>query len=339
LNGSFAHAVGVIIQPGMIALSLVDLTGRVVVEQNLPLGQEHSSEVIKRVVGAVKMLKQKYGDSQYGACLGIGFGVAGVIDARQGMVFYCPNLPGWEDIPLAAQLHQTLGQTVIVDDAVRCIALAEKRYGVGQDLDTFLFIYIGRGVGAGIILDNRFYRGSGGLAGEFGHITVKEQGPLCNCGNSGCLEALVSRESILRSVRELIASNVYSSMKHSSDANPLELRDIENAAEAGDKLANMVIHNVGESIGTGVADLVNIFDPGVVILSGEVISHFGDHLIEGITKTVRLRGIHSITRRTRIITSSLQGFVAARGAATMMIEGFFGNEILNLGVVEDAVRT
>ena len=93
----------------------------------------------------------------------------------------------------------------------------------------------------------------------------------------------------------------------------------------------MVIHSVGESIGTGIADLVNIFDPGVVILGGEVISHFGDHLIEGINRTVGLRGIHPITQRTRILVSKLGGLSAARGAATLMIEKYFGSEILNLG--------
>lgn len=169
------------------------------------------------------------------------------------------------------------------------------------------------------------------MAGEFGHITIKEQGPLCNCGNRGCLEALVSQDAILRTIQDLIASNVYSSLKQKTSGNqPLTLRDVEEAAEAGDKLANMVVHAVGESIGTGIADLVNIFDPGVVILGGEVISHFGDHLIEGITKTVGLRGIQSITQRTRILTSNLEGLVAARGAATLMIERYFGNEILNL---------
>jgi predicted NBD/HSP70 family sugar kinase len=154
---------------------------------------------------------------------------------------------------------------------------------------------------------------------------------LCNCGNTGCLEALVSQDAILRSTRELIASGVYSSLRtRISEEQPFALLDVEEAAEAGDKLANMVIHNVGESIGTGIADLVNIFDPGVVILGGEVISHFGDHLIEGISKTVGLRGIHSITQRTGILTSSLGSTAAARGAATLMIEHFVGSEILSL---------
>jgi predicted NBD/HSP70 family sugar kinase len=332
LNPTHAHSIGVIVQPGMIALSVIDLSGRVFEERTIPIGGERAEQLIERIAGEVQHSRLKYEGGGQGGLLGVGLGVAGVIDAGRGIVFYCPNLPGWENIPLAAQLQRKLGTEVLVDDAVRCIALAEKRYGAGVGLNTFLYIYIGRGVGAGIILDNRFYRGSSGLAGEFGHITVKEHGPLCNCGNTGCLEALVSQDAILRSIRELIASGVYSALKQRiSEEQPLALLDVEEAAEAGDKLANMVIHNVGESIGTGIADLVNIFDPGVVILGGEVISHFGDHLIEGISKTVGLRGIHSITQRTRILASNLGGSSAARGAATLMIERYFDSEILNLG--------
>jgi glucokinase len=186
-------------------------------------------------------------------------------------------------------------------------------------------------VGAGIILNNRFFRGSNGLSGEFGHITVRDHGPLCNCGNNGCLEALVSREAILRSVREMIGANVYSSLREkASRSESITLQDIGEAAEAGDKLANMVVHGIGENIGTGVADLVNIFDPGAVVLGGEVIDRFGDHLCEGIVRTVQLRGIHSITQRTGILTSKLDPNAAARGAATLMIERFLGSEILDL---------
>jgi predicted NBD/HSP70 family sugar kinase len=332
LNAAYAHAIGVTVQPGTVALCVVDLRGRVVEERTIPIGEEPASELIERISSEVRRTQDSLRGQDRGKLLGAGLGVAGVIDAREGMVFYCPNLPGWENVPLASRLRSKLGTEVLVDDVVRCIALAEKRYGAGMGLTTFLYIYIGRGVGAGIILDNRFYRGSGGLAGEFGHITVKEQGPLCNCGNRGCLEALVAREAILRSVHELLASNVYSSLKQKTAGNKgLALRDIEEAAEEGDKLANMVIHGVGENIGTGVADLVNIFDPGVVILGGEVISRFGDHLIQGIAETVRLRGIHSITQRTKILTSELEGLVSARGAATLMLERHFGSEILNLG--------
>ena len=132
-------------------------------------------------------------------------------------------------------------------------------------------------------------------------------------------------------MREMIGANVYSSLREkSSQPGVLSLADIEQAAEDGDKLANMVIHGVGENIGTGVADLVNIFDPGVVVLGGEVIERFGDHLREGIIRTVRLRGIHSITQRTGILTSALEPIAAAQGAATLMIERFVGSELLGI---------
>ena len=331
LAPEFAHAIGINVEPGLVEACAVDLEGTVLVERSLAVPDSSREAVLAQVLEAAGELRDALAGGGHGRLLGVGVGIAGVINAREGLVLYCPNLPGWENLPLVAELESRLGCRVIVDDGVRCLTLAEKRYGRGRELKTFLFLYIGRGVGAGIILDNRFYRGSNGLSGEFGHITVRDQGPLCNCGNRGCLEALVSRESILRSLREMVTANVYSSLREkASRGHGLSLRDIEEAAEAGDKLANMVVHGVGEDIGTGIADLVNIFDPGVIILGGEVITRFGDHLIEGINGTVRLRGIHSITQRTGIVTSALEGGAAARGAATLMIEGFLESELLGL---------
>lgn len=331
LNPGFGHAVGLNIEKGLLVVTAVDLTGRVIAERTIGEPGQQREQIVDRLLGETRALIAELAGGRHGVLLGVGVGVAGVINAREGRVLFCPSLPGWEEVPLAARLREQLDTPVLVDDGVRCIALAEKRYGLGRDLDSFLYLYIGRGVGAGILLDNRFYRGRNGLAGEFGHITVKESGPLCKCGNHGCLEALVSVEAILASVRGLLASGVYSSLKSCEDGQRrLTLRDIEEAAEAGDKPANMVVHNTGGIIGTGVADLVNIFDPGAVILGGEVIAHLGDHLIDGIATTVRLRGIHSITQRTRILAGCCAPEAAAHGAATMVLEDTFGSGILNL---------
>lgn len=328
LTPGFAHAIGVNVEPGLIELCAVDLEGSVLAERQVDMPDNRREAVTAQAMGAVRELREEMAGR--GRLLGVGVGIAGVINAREGLVLYCPNLPGWENVPLRDELESALGGEVLIDDGVRCLALAEKRYGHGRDLETFLFLYIGRGVGAGIILNNRFFRGSNGLSGEFGHITVRDNGPLCSCGNNGCLEALVSRTAILRSAQEMISANVYSTLREKlSRREPLTLEDIEHAAEAGDKLANMLIHGLGENIGTGVADLVNIFDPGIVVLGGEVVDRFGDHLVEGIVRTVRLRGIHSITQRTGILTSKLESAAAARGAATLMIERFVGSEILS----------
>jgi len=344
LNAGFAHAVGANIEPGLLELCAVDLEGGVLAQQRCTLSEPRPEPVLALLVEEVRRLAETLRAQGRKRLLGVGVGVAGVINAREGQVLFCPNLPAWENFPLGERLRAQLETEILVDDGVRCMALAEKRYGLAKNLANFLYLYLGLGVGAGIVLDNRFYRGSNGLAGEFGHITVAADGPLCNCGNRGCLEVMASRMGILSAVRALVASNVYSGLAervHSGEQ--LSLKDIEEAAESGDKLANMVIHGVGESIGTGVADLVNIFDPGVVVLGGEVIERFGDHLIEGINRTVRLRGIHSITQKTRILTSRLGApsspvretagvfdSPAARGAATMVLERFLGSDLLNL---------
>jgi len=211
---------------------------------------------------------------------------------------------------------------------VRCMALAEKRYGLGRDLDTFLFLYFGLGVGSGIILDNRIYRGSNGVSGEFGHITVRENGPLCVCGNRGCLEAIASTQAILARVRELLAANVYSTLRGSGA--DLDLPAFYAAALAGDKLASMVIAETEESMGIGVADLINVFDPGTVILAGEVVTNLHEQILDGIQRIVRRRAIHSISQRTQIRKSVFEANSAALGAATMVIERLLENEILNL---------
>ena len=217
---------------------------------------------------------------------------------------------------------------MIVDDGVRCMALAEKRHGLARDMDTFLFVYIGLGVGSGIILDNRIYRGKNGICGEFGHITVRENGPLCTCGNRGCLEAVASTEAILARVRELLAANVHSTLR--ATAPGFSLADVSAAAVAGDKVAAMVIGETEESIGIGVADLINVFDPGTVILAGDVVANLHGLMLDGIQKIVRRRAIHSISQRTQILKSAFDANSAALGAATMVIERLLETEILNL---------
>ena len=119
------------------------------------------------------------------------------------------------------------GPPILVEDRVRCMAVAEKRYGVARDLDTFLYVDLGSGVGSCFFLDNRIYRGKNGIAGELGHVPVKENGPQCNCGNKGCLEVLVSTGSILAAVQSSLRSNVYTQLKGGGEAGrPIGLPDI-----------------------------------------------------------------------------------------------------------------
>jgi len=289
-------------------------------------GSEGTIGQLVRIAGAGRAALE---GSRGGRLLGIGVAIAGLVDARRGFVYDCFPIPGWEEVRLKERLEAELGATVLVDDRVRSLTVAEKRYGVAGDLDTFLYIDVGNGVGSCFFLDNRIYRGKNGISGEFGHIPVKENGPQCSCGNKGCLEVMVSTGSLKAAVKRSLESQVYTRLKGGPDRE-ITLEDIAAAAGEGDKLASLLLFETAELIGIGLAGLVSVFDPGTVILAGEVVRGLGPLLADGIVRTVRLRGIHPITQRTRFLNGSSLPHLGAWGAATLPLEHWFGSGILNL---------
>ena len=327
----YGFTIGAVIEPGRLSLTALGFDGSTLYQKETSPSTDVQGPLQELLVSETAEAVAACTASENGPLLGIGIGVAGLVDARSGIVVYCPGLPGWENVRLAAFMAERFGVDVLLDDAVRCMALAEKRHGAVKNVDSFLFLYIGLGVGSGIILDNRIYRGKNGVSGEFGHITVKENGPLCKCGNRGCLEALVSTNAILARVRELIAAGVYTTLaSHPDSDRTLGLPQVCRAAMEGDKLATIVVAEIEESVGIGVADLINIFDPGTVILAGEVVEELHGLIMEGIQRIVRRRAMHAIAQRTAIMKSVFESDSGALGAATLVIESLLGNEILNL---------
>ena len=326
LNGNYGYSIGINIEPDKIDLSTLNLAGKVLEEHTSPIGNLDKNAIIKKVIRLVEDEKRKY--SNAGTLLGIGLGIAGLVDARKGIVYYCPNLPGWENVELGKQLKDHFKTELFVDDSVRMMALTEKRYGIARDFDNFLYIHIGTGVGSGIVLDNHFYRGKNGISGEFGHMTIKQDGPLCNCGNHGCMEALVSTNAIMKSVRTSLNNNIYSSLS-SIPEKELNIAKISSASKDGDKLAAMVIHDTAENIGIGTADLMTVFDPGVIIFNGEVMEMLTG-ILEDVTRIVRLRGIAALSQRTEFFIGKSCHQAGSRGAATAMIEIFVESDFLNI---------
>jgi N-acetylglucosamine repressor len=329
LRGAYGFSLGADVEPGALRVTGIGFDGTVIYQRELFPSTDDRAALIDLMVAELRSASAACAAAGQGPLLGIGIGMAALVSSRTGVVLYSPGLPGWENVPLASMVRECFNVEVVVDDAVRCMALAEKRHGAVRGLDTFLYLYLGAGVGSGIVLDNRMYRGTNGVCGEFGHITVKENGPLCTCGNKGCLEALVSSSAIIRRARELLSAGVYSTLG-AAPAAPLSLEGIDRAAQEGDKLANMVIAETEESIGIGVADLINIFDPGTVILAGEVVETFHGLILDGIQRIVRRRALHAIAQRTAIMKSAFDSNTASLGAATLIIERILENEILNL---------
>ena len=335
LRGDYGWCLGLNVEPERIELCALSLAGDILGLESHPL-RDRGSEGTIRQLAEIASGSRDGGRSTTqgrGRLLGIGVAIAGLVDARQGFVYDCFPVPGWEEVPLKERLEEKLGAEpgapILVEDRVRCMAVAEKRYGVARDLDTFLYVDLGSGVGSCFFLDNRIYRGKNGIAGEFGHVPVKENGPQCNCGNKGCLEVMVSTGSLKAAVKSSLESKVYTQLK-GGPGQEISLEDIAAAAGQGDKLASLLLFETSELIGIGLADLVSVFDPGAVILAGEVVRGLGPLLVEGVVRAVRLRGIHPITQRTRFLNGSSIPHLGAWGAATMPLEHWFGSGILNV---------
>ena len=331
LNEEYCCSIGVNIIHDALEIAGISFTGTVLFTKKIRATHSTREAIQPLLENEIREIVDKIQDMCSGKLLGIGIGIAGLVDINRGIVLYTPNMTGWESAPLGPYLTERFNTDVITDDSVRCMALSEKRYGAARKLRNFLYIYIGKGVGSGVLLDGRIYRGAHGVAGEFGHITIKQNGNLCNCGNSGCLEAHVSESRIIEDIGKNIASNVYSSLSDIiGKGNSIGLEDILHHARGGDKLANLTINNVSENIGIGIANLVNVFDPGVIILGGEVIDTFGESMMENILRVVRLKAINTIASQTSIIPAEVENFSASRGAATLLIEKHLQNSILNI---------
>jgi glucokinase len=204
------------------------------------------------------------------------------------------------------------------------MALAEKRYGFGRNADDFIYISLGVGIGCAIFIHGALYRGHANLAGEFGHITVEAQGPLCRCGNLGCLEALASANAIIQRAKGSVQSGVYSSLSDKIDEiyRNADVKAIAQAAEEGDKLAFEILDRTGMYIGIGIAMLINILNPSMVILGGG-IAQSGEVLLSAINQTVRKQALGIISRTVSIQKCQIKEYAGVIGGATAFFDRIF----------------
>ena len=233
-------------------------------------------------------------------------------------------------MPVKSLLEREFGVDVSIDDSSRAMALAEHWCGVAQGVDNFIFINVGVGVGSGIFTHGKIYRGIGGIAGEFGHMTIKEKGPRCNCGNYGCLETLASGPAIVRRARQALEEGVVSEIERlcRGDFNCITPQMVVEAARGGDKLAFNLMEKTGEYLGIGIANLINIFNPELIVI-GAGVSRAGDLLLNSLRRTVKARTLQQSFRMVQIKTSTLNEFGGAIGGAILILKSIFEYNHLN----------
>jgi len=324
LKSQTGYALGVDIGSFFTRLVLVDLTGKVILSKKVKTNPEKGqAEVLKSTFLLLRRLIKESG-VQRSYLRGIGFGISGIVDFHKGICHFCPNLPGWENVPLKKIIESEFKVPTLVDDSVRAATLAEKRYGAACSVDNFVFVSIGAGIGAGIFTDGRIYRGGNGLAGEFGHIPVEENGPRCHCGNFGCLESLASGPALVNQARKALGEGVNSSLrkKVGEEIDNLTAELIIEAAGEGDKLAFNILHRAAEYIGLGISMLVNLLNPNLVVIGGGMVQG-GGILFETIKRVIRTRSLEVSFRNVEVIPTQLDDNGAARGSATFILEEIF----------------
>lgn len=343
LNKDIGYIVGIDIGGANIRVILIDISGNILIQTKEQTSQSGGDKVFQQTIGLLNKTMQKINIS-YNDIIGVGVGISGCIDANSGSISFCPNIKGLENFPFKEKLEDEINKPVVFDDSVRCMALAEKKYGCAKDFNNFIFVSLGIGIGAGIFINNSIYRGSKkskGFTGEIGHITVSEAGPRCKCGNKGCLEVLASGPSIINRALDGIKNNIITSLTKFSENNysGLTVEKIIEEASTGDKFSYYIINRTGEYIGMAIADAVNLFGGDQIIIGGG-ISNSGEILLDAVKRTVQMRALAIISKNIQISKSTLDDNSAALGAGANFIDYLFSEKseyLLNINSIKKEI--
>ena len=235
----------------------------------------------------------------------IGIGSPGPIDPKTGMVIFAPNLM-WHNVPIVRMLEGILDLPVCLENDANVAALGEYQFGAGRRSKNMVYITVSTGVGGGLILDGKIYAGSFGMAGEVGHMTIVADGPLCGCGNQGCLEALASGPAIARKARACVLHGQETTMTDmvSGKLEEITSKTVGEAAAAGDVLAKEIVDKAGEYVGIAVANLINIINPDTIVIGGGV-SNMGELILEPLRKAAGRRAMKAAFDEVRIVKAEL----------------------------------
>lgn len=324
IHSEGGFAIGLIPQKNSLNGVILNLNSDLVYSRQWNIAfRDNYPQAIDLVEYCVKEMLQESGVPRE-KIIGLGFGMAGLIDAENGRCIDSQML-NWQNVEISRPLEERLGIPVFLDNDVNCLAIYEKLFGQGQSYNHFLVVGIGSGVGLGIIINGDLYRGAFGGAGEFGHIAVTTDGRLCECGNHGCLEAYVSDHGIVKNYLEYMHTTTYSLDGEFQEPTAFE---IVERARNGDEAAIAAIQRAGILLGVSLANLVNIFNPECIVLSGpdtDASILAGDLLLEPMHRELKQHTFSQIDKDLHFKVERL-GFESwARGAGSLVLRHFFSS--------------
>lgn len=305
--------VGTIAEDGSELLGLVS-------EPTLP--EQGGDAVIARMV---KLARASMAQAKGKEIVGVGIGSPGPLDTKKGVVILTPNL-GWTNMPLRDRIAEGVNLPAVLDNDANCAIYGEWWRGAARGVQDVVGLTIGTGIGGGIVLGGEIYHGASDAAGEIGHMTIEVHGRRCNCGNDGCLEAYASGPAIAARAVEGIAAGAKTGLPQyvRGDLSKITAQVVYEAANDGDHYALEVVRETAELLGAGVASIVNIFNPEVVVICGGV-TQAGDRLFEPLTAEVHRRAFKPAWEVCRILPGILTGTAGVYGAAAVFMKRTWGS--------------
>lgn len=278
-------------------------------------------EVINRIARCVKDTVDEC-DLSMSQVIGVGIGAPGAVDTQEGRVIFAPNL-GWENLPLKKSLEKLLDVPVFVENDCKLHTLGVFEAELKAKPRHLIGIFLGTGVGAGIIIDGKPYTGINGTAGEVGHMVIDINGPECGCGNKGCFEALASRRAIFRTIQTAVKKGQKTLLTDMLGDDLADLRsgDLRKAIRRGDKFVEKVIDQAAEYTGIAVGNLMNIFNPEVIVIGGGVVEQLEHEMLPIIEKVARKQALPGTSKGVQIVATRLGDDAGITGGAVLVMRG------------------
>lgn len=316
------YIIGVDINEYRIEIILMDLSFDIIdkrIQDNREV--DTADTILKRLADEIKELIGEHPNEE-SRILGIGVGIPGIVDAQKGILIYSTEL-GWKNVNLKEYLKQYFDGQITIDDSTRAFAIEEKIFGKGKDIKNFLCLNLTSGIGSALVLDGNLYYGSSGSSGQLGHVAVEREGPLCSCGNYGCLEHYASGRAIEEAARRVVENHWESQIADLvyGDAGKVDLNIVFEAAMGGDRTALGILEKASDYLAMAVSGVVNLTDPEMIICEGK-ISRECPIFMEMFKTALRRRGMKYVGREVEIVVSNTENYMGSFGSASFILEQF-----------------
>lgn len=318
INPESGYVLGVDMGATHLGLVLADFSARVIEEAEYAFNIDQGPEICLHQVDTQVRDFLREADFSLDDVAAIGVGVPGPVVAEGGCVIAPPIMPGWDNFPIRSHLESLWGHPISLNNDAELGALGEWAYGAGRSEKDLLYVKVGYGIGAGLLLNGKIYSGATGSSGEIGHITMQENGPLCTCGNHGCLEALAGGRAIADQARAAIQAGQRTQLAFIQPVEKITALDVAMEARKGDLIAQRIIAESGEYLGIAIASLINVVNPGMIVIGGGV-AQVGDLYLEPIRRSVSTRSLPAAARNVRISAAILGRRSSGMGAVAQAL--------------------